>query len=115
MKSWENILLEKISFVEKVLSDLGAIAVGEIEFDSHRFNMNGEELYSANDAHIIWYLDGYYIKVDTILFPDVPCLTLEFSDEYAGPYEDADLFPYNLSEEEMIQEIQKIIVSESTQ
>lgn len=108
MELWETILLEKVSFVEKILSDFGAVAVGEIEFNSHRYDMDGAELYSVTDAdaHVIWQLNNSYIVIDTILFPETPCLILERSDKFEGPYEDVDPIPYNLSDDELIHEIQ---------
>ncbi len=37
--------------------------------------------------------------------PDKPWMVFSFSDSVEGPYEDADPFPYDLSEEELKEEV----------
>ena len=60
--------------------------------------------YETIQKHI-WKRKNEYICVDRIYFSEKPFLVLEFAENKEGPYEDADPFPYDLSDTELDQEI----------
>lgn len=95
---------KKLKYVEELLQKYGAEYIGE----SHRigtciFN-DGSKVYE-NIEKRIWKRENEFIRVDWVYFSEKPFLVLEFSDKQEGPYEDADPFPYDLSNEKLEQEI----------
>lgn len=93
MWSYKDILqgdYEKAAnFVESIIEKLGAVCVGESEEAAPRK---------------IWKFRNEYVRVDRICFPEKPFIVLEFSDQIEGFYEDADPFPYDLPENELVLE-----------
>ncbi len=95
---------KRIKYVEEVLQKYGAEHIGE----SHRFGTwilkNGSKV-CENIEKRIWKRESEFIRVDWVHFSQKPFLVLEFSDKQEGPYEDADPFPYDLTDERLKQEI----------
>jgi len=60
---------------------------------------------------LCWTVNGKYFRTDLICFPTKPCFVIEWTDclEYAnhGCFEDADPFPYDLDDEELMEEIKR--------
>lgn len=95
---------KRIKYVEELLQKYGAEYIGE----SHRVGTwilkDGSKAYE-NIEKCIWKRENEFIRVDWVYFSEKPFLVLEFSYKQEGPYEDADPFPYDLSNEKLEQEI----------
>ena len=53
----------------------------------------------------IYKFGDEYFRIEKFSLPDKPWMVFSFSDSVEGPYEDADPFPYDLSEEELKEEV----------
>ena len=53
----------------------------------------------------IYKFGDQYFRIEKFSLPDKPRMLFSFSDSVEGPYEDADPFPYDLSEEELKEEV----------
>ena len=53
----------------------------------------------------IYKFGDEYFRIEKLSLPDKPWMVFSFSDSVEGPYEDADPFPYDLSEEELKEEV----------
>lgn len=54
----------------------------------------------------VWKFKEAYVRVDRVYFTEKPFIVLEFSKKKEGPsYEDADPFPYDMSDLDFEQEI----------
>lgn len=96
--------LAQIVHVEDILQKYGAEYIEDsIEENTWVFK-NGSSV-SEMARQRVWKRENEYIRVDKLYFPKKPFLVLEFSDCIEGPYEDADPFPYDLSETELEQEV----------
>lgn len=96
--------LAQIVFVEKVLQKYGAEYIED--FQATGTWILGDGSYAHESIHQkIWKRENEYIRVDRVYFSEKPFLVLEFSEYKEGPYEDADPFPYDLSDAELEQEI----------
>lgn len=96
--------LERIIYVEKILQKYGAKYVGEFCEMCSWVLSDGIQAYEKIEKHI-WKINNVYIRVDRVYFLEKPFLVLEFSKCKEGPYEDADPFPYDLSDIKIEQEI----------
>lgn len=90
----------QIAAVEKILQKYKAEYIGK---SCETGLCNGSFTYEKIEQNI-WKRKDDYIRVDSV-FSKKPFLVLEFSKQENGPYEDADPFPYDLSEAELEQEI----------
>lgn len=97
--------LAKINLAETIIEKSGAFLSGNRQEKSSHIDGNGITIDSRNATKKIWNYKNQFICVDELFFREKPFIVLEFSDRPEGPYEDADPFPYDLSEEKMIQEI----------
>lgn len=96
--------LAQIVLVEEILQKYGAEYIG----DSHEENtwlLNDGSYVQEKIQQHIWKRENEYIRVDRVYFSEKPFLVLEFSEYKDGPYEDADPFPYDLSDDEIEQEV----------
>lgn len=106
---YENIkkedFLTKMRLAETIIEESGAFLSGEQQERNSHIKGNGITIDSRNTTKKIWNYKNQFICVDELFFREKPFIVLEFSDRPEGPYEDANPFPYVLSEEKMIQEI----------
>lgn len=100
LKPSKAYLFERLAFIESLFLQLGA---SQTDLDSERRNEFGERT--------IFIYNNEYYSVDVIPFDDKPCFVIEWTDseEYAnaGCLEDVDPFPYDLSDEEILEEIKR--------
>ncbi len=96
--------LAQIVAVEKILQKYGSEYVKD-SCEKNTWILSSDTSYNAKLQKHIWKRKDNYIRVDSVYFPEKPFLVLEFSEHQEGPYEDADPFPYDLSDEELEQEI----------
>ena len=97
-------LLAKIISVEKILKRYGAEYIEDC-CENCTSMLNKDFYVQEKNQKRIWKRGNEYIRVDKLYFPEKPFLVLEFSEYKEGPYEDADPFPYDLSDAELEQEI----------
>ena len=96
--------LAQIISVEKILQKYGAEHIEDICEKGKWLLSDDSYAYETIQKHI-WKRKNEYICVDRIYFSEKPFLVLEFAENKEGPYEDADPFPYDLSDTELDQEI----------
>ncbi len=53
----------------------------------------------------IYRFGDEFFRIERMYFKGKPFVVFSFSDSVEGPFEDADHFPYNLSEEELKEEV----------
>ena len=96
--------LARIVFVEEILRKYGAEYIEDFRETNTWILKDGSNI-RENVQKRIWKRENEYIRVDKVYFPEKPFFVLEFSENKEGPYEDADPFPYDLSDAEVEQEI----------
>ena len=96
--------LAQIVFAEEILRKYGAEYIEDFWETDTWILKDGSYAHEKVQKHI-WKRENEYIRVDRVYFSEKPYLVLEFSEHKEGPYEDADPFPYNLSDAELEQEI----------
>lgn len=96
--------LSQIISVEKILQKYGAKYIEDFCEKGKWILSDGSYAYETIKKHI-WKRENEYICVGRIYFSAKPFLVLEFSAYKEGPYEDADPFPYDLSDPELDLEI----------
>ena len=97
-------LLAQIISVENILQKYGAVYIEDFCEKGKWILSDGSYVYETIQKHI-WKRKNEYICVDRLYFSEKPFLVLEFSANKEGPHEDADPFPYDLSNMELEQEI----------
>lgn len=89
---------ERLSFVEDIFIELGAV----------RTDLNKDHRVRFNEREVFEYKGEYY-QVDVIGFDEKPYIVIEWIDDMEladnGVLEDVEPFPYDLSDEEIVQEI----------
>lgn len=92
-----------IRLIEETFLELGAKSEGEHCLEILRYSADGNYLESMGPTIIktIWQYNRSYYAVDTILYPDNPCLIIATSDSIEGTYRDLEAFSYNLSDQEI--------------
>ncbi len=89
---------ERLSFVEDIFIELGAV----------RTDLNKDHRERFNEREVFEYKGEYY-QVDVIGFDEKPYIVIEWIDDMEladnGVLEDVEPFPYDLSDEEIVQEI----------
>ncbi len=105
--------LAQIISVEKILQKYGAEHIEDICEKGKWLLSDDSYAYETIQKHI-WKRKNEYICVDRIYFSEKPFLVLEFAENKEGPYEDADPFPYDLSDTELDQEIRYCLGIEKT-
>lgn len=96
--------LAQIISAENILQKYGAEYIEDYCEKNKWMANDGSYTYEKILKHI-WKRGNEYIRVDRVYFSEKPFLVLEFSQYKEGPYEDADPFPYDLSDAELDQEI----------
>lgn len=96
--------LARIVFAEKILQKYGAEYVEDF-CEMGTWVLNDGSCAREKLEKRIWKIDNQYIRVDRVYFSEKPFLVLEFSQRKEGPYEDADPFPYDLTDVELEREI----------
>ena len=95
--------------VEQIMCEFGALAVDiELSYESQTTTYSGgfEETYYSKRP--VFTFNNEYFRVDEILFKDKPFIVLEcgtFEDLKNNTMEDADPFPYDLSDEKIKNEV----------
>lgn len=89
---------KRLSFVEDIFIELGAI----------RTNLNKDHRERFNEREVFEYKGEYY-QADVIYFDEKPYIVIEWTDDKQladkGLLEDVEPFPYDLSDEKTVQEI----------
>lgn len=96
--------LAQIVRVEDILQKYGAEYI-EDSIKKNTWVFKDGTALSEMTRKRVWKMENKFIRVDKLYFSKKPFLVLEFSDCIKGPYEDADPFPYDLSETELEQEV----------
>lgn len=88
----------------QIIQKLGAEYIGDSR--SHETWLMGDgQSVSDMITQKVFRFHQEFVRIDRVYLPDCPCIVLEFSDQYDGPYEDADPFPFHLGEKEFEQKI----------
>ncbi len=96
--------LARIVFVEEILRKYGVEYIEDV-WETNTWAQKDSFHVHENIQKRIWKRGNEYIQVGRVYFPEKPFLVLEFSENKESPYEDADPFPYDLSDAETEQEI----------
>lgn len=99
-----EIFQNRISFVEAILQKYDAQHIGRSQEVGRWILDDGTYAIEKLEKNI-WLRNQEYIRVDRVYFTEKPFLVLEFSNTKEGPFEDADPFPYDLSDVEIEEEI----------
>ncbi len=89
---------------EQMIEHLGGKLVTHCK-EKETWMINQDHCITEQVLKRVYRFRESYVYVDKIYFPEKPFLVLGFSQEIAGPYEEADPFPADLSFEEMEKEI----------
>ncbi len=105
-------LEERKDLVERLLQKLGAVPTGlGLPHPVSSCGTGGAETVLSRRA-VYRYQDGFY-RVDEVLFPQKPFLVMEWAgreeDVRNNGMEDTDPFPWDLEEEEILAELQKLL------
>lgn len=89
-----------IALIEKTFKELGAVSEGEHLLEVLRQDAEGHYLDCMGPTIIktTWTYKSLYYAVDTILYPENPCLVITKSESVDGPYSDLESFSYDLSD-----------------
>ena len=92
-----------VRYVEETAMKYGAIPVS---VSSDHFSTYSREWESEVDAEmrVFKYKDEFF-RVEPHFLPEKPYMVLSFGDTIETIFEDADPFPYDLSEKELEQEV----------
>lgn len=106
MYSIDHINVEYNKSLEFVLSyteSLGAeyVCTGTEQFTT----VSGGETIREKLKLKIYRFGDEYFRIERMYFKGKPFMVFFFSDSVEGPYEDADPFPVDLSEEELKEEV----------
>lgn len=110
-------LEEKKDRVEALLQKLGAVPTGLGQ--PHPVSGNGEGVGETffSERTVFRYGGGFY-RVDEVLFPEKPFLVIECADREEdvrqNGMEDADPFPWDLGEEEILTELRELLENGET-
>ncbi len=92
-----------VKYVEETAMKCGAIPVS---VSNDHFSAYSGEWVSEIDAEMrVFKYNDCYFRVEPYLLPNNPLMVLSFGDSIETTYEDADPFPYDLSEKELEQEV----------
>lgn len=100
----KKIFFSKITLAESYLQKYGARYIGKVNELGTWMSQDGSYVIEHMEKKI-WKFKEEYIRVDRVYFSEKPFIVLEFSKKKEGPYEDADPFPYDMSDVEFEQEI----------
>ncbi len=93
-------ILKRITTVESFLQKYGAEFIG-VTCERRSWQSKGSPDICWEMKQNVWKKKNDYIRVDYLLFDEKPFLVLELSDQFDGPYEDADPFPYDLRDADL--------------
>jgi len=88
-----------LSYAESLGAEYALTATEKFTFVS-----GDEAVRDALELKIYRFGDEYF-RIEKIYFKGKPWMVFSFSDSVEGPYEDADPFPVDLSEEELKEEV----------
>lgn len=106
-----QVFMSKFNLAENYMQKYGAKYIGKVTEFSSWIVKDGSYATERKEKNI-WKYKEKYIKVDAVYFPIKPFIVLEFSDRQEGPYEDADPFPYDISDEDLEREIKNSLCIE---
>ena len=104
----EEMFKSKILSVEKMLENMGAVAVEENSVHTAQWDMTGV-VFDKKINQFTWKYKEEYFRVNEIWFPEKPFIVIEHSNKLSGPFDDADPFPYDLPDEEILEEIKFVL------
>ena len=116
MKMWkykditrENFEKRK-DYVEQILIELGAISIN-YNCITRVFSLGTEFSESIISDQTIYQYEDAYFRVDEVLFSDKPYIVIEWADNLEivlnNTMEDTEPFPYDLSDEEILDEVRR--------
>ena len=99
----ENEYYKTIAFIEEYVLTLGAVFVCT---KSEKFTtVSVDDIISEKlDMNVFKYKDEYF-WIEHHFLPDSPYIVLSFGDTIDSIFDDAEPFPYNLSEDEIKAEV----------
>lgn len=100
----KKIFLSKVILAESYLQKYGAEYIGKVNEFGRWMLQDGSYTIEHMEKNI-WKFKEEYVRVDRVYFSEKPFIVLEFSKKKEGPYEDADPFPYDMSDVDFEQEI----------
>lgn len=100
----KEIFLSKIILVESYLQKYGAEYIDKVNEVGTWMFQDGSYVIEHTEKNI-WKFKEEYVRIDRMYFLEKPFIVLEFSKKKEGPYEDADPFPYDISDVDFEQEI----------
>lgn len=100
----KELFLSKIILAESYLQKFGAKYMGKMNEIGRWILQDGSYAIEHMEKNV-WKFKEEYVRVDRVYFTEKPFIVLEFSKKKEGPYEDADPFPYDMSDLDFEQEI----------
>lgn len=100
----KEIFLSKIILVESYLQKYGAEYIDKINEVGTWMLQDGSYVIEHTEKNI-WKFKEEYVRIDRVYFSEKPFIVLEFSKKKEEPYQDADPFPYDISDMDFEQEI----------
>lgn len=95
---------ESISKVKKYIEQSGAVYCGTTKETCA--TIVGGKTYTEDIIYDVWKYNAEYFYVDSMFFPNKPFIVLVFGNSMENILEDADPFPYDLPDEELLNEVQ---------
>lgn len=99
----EQDYIKALKRVEEIAQKLGAVYV-KTKKEKYTTYIGEEIVNEVLDENIYMYKDQYF-RVERFHTDNCPFIVLSFGDTEDTTYEDADPFPYNLSDEELTNEV----------
>ena len=103
--------------VEKFIIMLGGNKVSvDFPYEQKTCSYIGNEVIDNVSARTVFEYGGAYYRVDEVCFKDKPFIVIEcgtYDDLMNNSMEDADPFPYDLSDDELVNEVKYTLGIES--
>ena len=105
-KNNNSIIEEYNKTVNFVLSYAESLGAEYVSTTTEKFTVaSGDETTCDTLELKIYRFGDEYSRIEKIYFKGKPWMVFSFSDSVEGPFEDADPFPCDLSEEELKEEV----------
>ena len=103
--------------VEKILVELGCVEVElDLPYVQKTTSFLGEDEKVINYSYRpAFQKDDWYYRVEEVCFPDKPFITIEFGDYndlMNDIMEDLDPIPYDLADNELFDEVKRLVIEE---
>lgn len=99
---------KKKDYVESIIKELGAYPT-ELRYTTPITTYSGDNKDTVISSRIVFLYHNRYYRVSEVLFPEKPFIVIEVANTENevknNTMDDADPFPYDLSDEEILEEV----------